>query len=169
MVIILFFGIGSGLDVELIIMKLMVFEQQFIIDINKKIDGFKIQLLIYGQIQSLLLILCDVVVKLINFDIWVGIKIMFSDFMVVMVIVFIGVVIGSLLVSVSQFVVVQILVFFIFFSSMVILGQGLIIIEFGSWVIDVNSGVISFMSKFGVMLVIINIGLGQDQFMQVCD
>lgn len=162
-------GIGSGLDVESIITKLMALEQQPITDINKKTDGLKTQLSTYGQIQSSLSTLRDAAAKLTNPDTWAGTKTTSSDPTAVTATASTGAAIGSLSVSVSQLAAAQTLASSTFSSSTASLGQGSITIELGSWATDATSGVTSFTSKSGATPVTINIGPGQDQLAQVRD
>ena len=72
-------GLGSGLDVESIITKLMTVEQQPINQINTRTTGLKTKLSTYGQIQSSLSTLRDAASKLTNPDTWAGTKATASD------------------------------------------------------------------------------------------
>lgn len=161
-------GIGSGLDVESIITKLMALEQQPIADINKKTDGLKTQLSTYGQVQSSLSTLRDAAAKLTNPDTWAGTKTTSSDPTAVTATASTGAAIGSLSVSVSQLAAAQTLASSTFANGTATLGQGSITIELGSWATDTNN-VTSFTSKSGATPVTINIGPGQDQLTQVRD
>jgi len=161
-------GIGSGLDVESIISKLMAVEQQPIADINKKTDGLKTQLSTYGQIQSALSTLRDAAAKLTSPDTWAGTKTTSSDSTAVTATASTGAAIGGLSISVSQLAASQTLASSTFSSSTATLGQGSLTIELGTWSTDA-SGNSSFASKAGATPVTINIGPGQDQLGQVRD
>ena len=162
-------GLGSGLDVESIITKLMAVEQQPIADINKKTDGLKTKLSTYGQIQSALSTLRDASAKLTNPDTWAGAKATSSDTTAISVTASSGAAIGSASISVSQLAAAQTLASGTFSSTSATVGQGSITIELGSWATDTNGAVTGFTSKTGTTPVTINIGAGQDSLTQVRD
>ncbi|RTL43967.1 MAG: flagellar hook protein [Burkholderiales bacterium] len=161
-------GLGSGLDVESIITKLMAVEQQPINDINKRTDGLKTQLSTYGQIQSSLSSLRDAASKLTSPDTWAGTKATSSDTSAVTVTAGSGAAVTSASISVSQLAAAQTLASATFSSSTATVGQGSITIELGSWSTDAN-GATTFAAKSGATPVTINIGTGQDQLAQVRD
>lgn len=162
-------GLGSGLDVESIISKLMSVEQQPINDINKKTDGLKTQLSTYGQIQSGLSALRDAAAKLTNPDTWAGAKATSSDPTAISVTASTGAAVTSASVTVEKLAQSQTLASTTFASTSATVGQGAITIELGSWATDADSGVTSFTSKSGATPVTINIGAGQDSLTQVRD
>lgn len=161
-------GIGSGLDVESIITKLMAVEQQPITNLNKKTDGLKTQLSTYGQIQSTLSTLRDAAAKLTNPDTWAGTKTTSSDATAITASASTGAAIGNVSISVSQLAAAQTLASSTFTSSTATVGQGSMTIELGSWATDTN-GVTSFTSKPDATPVTITIGPGQDQLGQIRD
>jgi flagellar hook-associated protein 2 len=161
-------GLGSGLDVESIITKLMTVEQQPINDIAKKTDGLKTKLSTYGQIQSSLSALRDAASKLTNPDTWAGTKSTSSDTTAITATASTGAAVGSVSISVSQLAASQTLASATFASSTDTVGQGSLTIELGSWATDAG-GVTSFTSKSGATPVTITIGPGQDQLTQVRD
>lgn len=161
-------GIGSGLDVESIITKLMAVEQQPINNLNKKTDGLKTQLSTYGQIQSTLSTLRDAAAKLTNPDTWAGTKTTSSDATAITASASTGAAIGNVSISVSQLAAAQTLASSTFTSSTATVGQGSMTIELGSWATDTN-GVTSFTSKPDATPVTITIGPGQDQLGQIRD
>ncbi|MFG6465574.1 flagellar filament capping protein FliD [Roseateles sp. BYS87W] len=162
-------GIGSGLDVESIITKLMAVEQQPITDITKKTDGLKTQLSTYGQIQSALSTLRDASAKLSNPDTWAGAKTTSSDTSAVTATASTGAAVGTASISVSQLAAAQTLASSTFTNATATVGQGSITIELGSWGTDAVTGDPTFTSKSGTTPVTINIGAGQDQLSQVRD
>lgn len=161
-------GIGSGLDVESIITKLMAVEQQPINNLNKKTDGLKTQLSTYGQIQSTLSTLRDAAAKLTNPDTWAGTKTTSSDATAITASASTGAAIGNVSISVSQLAAAQTLASSTFTSSTATVGQGSMTIELGSWATDTN-GVTSFTSKPDATPVTITIGPGQGQLGQIRD
>jgi flagellar hook-associated protein 2 len=161
-------GLGSGLDVESIITKLVALDQQPIADINKKTTGLKTQLSTYGQIQSALSTLRDASSKLTNPDTWAGAKTSVSDATAVSVTASSGAAIGNVSLEVFALAQSQSLASGNFASSTATLGQGTLTIELGSWGSDGNGGS-TFASKAGKTPVTITIGPGQDQLSQVRD
>lgn len=162
-------GLGSGLDVESIISKLMAVEQQPIADVNKKTDGLKTQLSTYGQIQSSLSALRDSASKLSNPDTWAGAKTTVSDPSAVSVTAATGAAVGSAQITVTQLAQSQTLATgTTFANTSASVGKGTITIELGTWATDSNN-VSTFTSKTGGTPVTITIGDGQDQLAQVRD
>lgn len=161
-------GLGSGLDVESIISKLVAVEQQPINDINKRTDGLKTRLSTYGQIQSNLSTLRDAAKKLSNPDTWSGAKAVSSDTTAVSVTAASGAAIGSTSISVSQLASAQTLASSTFANGTATVGQGSITIELGTWGSDAD-GASTFTSKSGATPVTINIGAGQDSLSQIRD
>lgn len=161
-------GLGSGLDVESIITKLMAVEQQPINDINKRTDGLKTKLSTYGQIQSGLSSLRDAAAKLTSPDTWAGTKATSSDTSAISVTAGTGASVTSASISVSQLAAAQTLASTTFSSATASVGQGSITIELGSWATDAN-GAPTFTGKPGTTAVTVNIGSGQDQLTQIRD
>ncbi|MCE4554851.1 flagellar filament capping protein FliD [Roseateles cellulosilyticus] len=162
-------GIGSGLDVESVITKLMSVEQQPINDIAQKTDGLKTKLSTYGQIQSSLSALRDAASKLTSPDTWAGAKVSSSDATALTAVASSGAAIGSVSISVSQLAAAQTLASSTFSSPTASIGQGSLTIELGSWSTDANSGTTSFTSKPSTTPVTIAIAPGQDQLTQIRD
>ena len=161
-------GLGSGLDVETIITKMMAIEQQPINDITKKTDGLKTKLSTYGQVQSALSTLRDASAKLTNPDTWAGSKATSSDTSAISVTASSGAAVSNASISVTQLAAAQTLATSTFSSPTATVGQGSLTIELGTWATDAN-GVTSFSSKTGATAVTVNIGAGQDQLGQVRD
>ncbi|WP_422017180.1 flagellar filament capping protein FliD [Roseateles sp.] len=161
-------GLGSGLDVESIITKLVALDQQPIADINNKTTGLKTQLSTYGQIQSALSTLRDASSKLTNPDTWAGAKTSVSDSTAVSVTASSGAAIGNVNLEVTKLAQAQSLASGNYASSTATVGQGTLTIELGSWGSDGNGGS-TFTSKAGKTPVTITIGPGQDQLGQVRD
>lgn len=158
-------GLGSGLDVESIITKLVSLDQQPIVNINKTTAGLKTQLSTYGQIQSALSTLRDASAKLTNPDTWAGAKAGISDATAASVTASGGAAIGNVSLEVSSLAQSQSLASGRFASSTATVGQGTLTIELGTW--GANGS--SFTSKAGGTPVTITIGDGQDQLGQVRD
>ncbi len=161
-------GLGSGIDVESIITKMMAVERQPINDITQKTDGLKTKLSTYGQVQSALSTLRDASAKLTNPDTWAGSKATSSDTSAVSVTTSSGAAVSSASISVSQLAAAQTLASSTFTSATSTVGQGSLTIELGTWGTDAT-GAATFASKAGATPVTINIGAGQDQLGQVRD
>lgn len=161
-------GLGSGLDVETIISKLVAVEQQPVNDINKRTDGLKTRLSTYGQIQSTLSALRDAANKLTNPDTWAGTKATSSDATAVSVSAGSGAAVGSASLSVSQLAASQTLASTTFTNSTATVGQGSLTIELGTWGTDAD-GAATFTAKSGATPVTITVGPGQDQLSQIRD
>lgn len=161
-------GLGSGLDVETIISKLVAVEQQPVNDINKRTDGLKTRLSTYGQIQSTLSALRDASNKLTNPDTWAGTKATASDTTAVSVTASSGAAVGSATLSVSQLAASQTLASTTFTSSTATVGQGSLTIELGTWGTDAG-GAATFTAKASATPVTITVDPGQDQLTQIRD
>lgn len=158
-------GLGSGLDVESIISKLVSLDQQPIANINKKTAGLKTQLSTYGQIQSALSTLRDASAKLTNPDTWAGTKASVSDATAISVTASGGAALGNVSIQVDKLAQAQSLASSSFASSESIVGQGTITIELGTW--GTNNA--NFTTKAGSTPVTITIGPDQDQLGQIRD
>ncbi len=161
-------GLGSGLDVESLITKLMAVQQQPITDINTRTSGLKTKLSTYGTLQSNLSTLKDAANKLTNPDTWAGAKATSSDATSVSVTASSGAAISSTSLSVSQLAAPQTLASSTFSSATSTVGQGTLTIELGSWGTD-GTGASIFTSKANTTPVTITIGSGQDQLTQIRD
>lgn len=161
-------GLGSGLDVESIITKLVALDQQPIADINKKTTSLKTQLSTYGQIQSALSTLRDASAKLTNPDTWAGTKSTVSDATAITATASSGAAVGNVSIEVSRLAQAQTLASGTLSGSTATVGQGTLTIELGTWGSDGNGGS-TFTSKDGKSPVTITIGPGQDQLGQVRD
>ena len=161
-------GLGSGLDVESIITKLMAVEQQPITNLNTKTTGLKTQLSTYGQIQSSLSALRDASAKLTNPDTWAGAKTTVSDSTAVSVTAATGTAVGSAQITVEKLAQSQTLASgTTFANTSASVGKGSLTIELGAW--DTTNNVSTFTSKSGATPVTITIGDGEDQLTQVRD
>ncbi|MFG6487388.1 flagellar filament capping protein FliD [Roseateles sp. BYS78W] len=161
-------GLGSGLDVESIITKLMAVEQQPITDINNKTTGLKTKLSTYGQIQSALSTLQTAANKLNDPTTWAGTKATTSDSTAASVTASSGAAVGTASLSVSQLAASQTLASTTFASNTATVGQGTLTIELGTWGTD-STGAATFTSKPNTTAVTVTIGTGQDQLAQVRD
>lgn len=160
-------GLGSGLDVESIITKLMAVEQQPITNINTKTGDLKTQLSTYGQIQSTLSTLRDAASKLTNPDTWAGAKTTSSDPTAVSVTASTGAATGNVSIEVTKLAQSQTLASTTFANTSATVGKGSLTIELGTWTTANN--VSTFSSKSGATPVTINIGDGEDSLTQVRD
>ncbi|NCT81795.1 MAG: flagellar filament capping protein FliD [Comamonadaceae bacterium] len=158
-------GLGSGLDVESIISKLVSLDQQPIANLNKKTSGLKTQLSTYGQIQSALSTLRDTSAKLTNPDTWAGTKASVSDATAISVTASSGAAIGNVSIQVDRLAQAQSLASGSFANATSTVGQGTLTIELGSW----DATGTAFTSKAGKTPVTITIGPGQDQLGQIRD
>lgn len=158
-------GLGSGLDVESIITKLVALDQQPITNINTKTTGLKTQLSTYGQIQSALSTLRDSAAKLTKPDTWAATKTTVSDATAITATASNGTAVGNVTVQVDKLAQGQSLASGNFAGSTATVGQGTLTIELGAWSTDGST----FTSKAGKTPVTITIGPGQDQLGQIRD
>lgn len=161
-------GIGSGIDIESLITKLLSVERVPITQVSKQTDGLKTELSAFGKTQSTLSSLRDAAAKLTNIDTYGGNLVTSTDATAVTATAGSGAAIGNLSVSVSQLATAQTLVGPTLASATASVGQGSITIQLGSYGTDA-SGNASFTAKDGAAPVTINIGAGGDQLGQVRD
>ncbi len=158
-------GLGSGLDVESIITKLVALDQKPIANLNTKTSGLKTQLSTYGQIQSALSTLRDAASKLTTPGTWASTKASVSDPTAVSATITGGAAVGTVNLQVDKLAQAQSLASGSFTNASAVVGQGTLTIELGSWSSDGQS----FTAKDGKTPVTITIGPGQDQLAQIRD
>jgi flagellar hook-associated protein 2 len=161
-------GIGSGLDIESLITKLVNVERVPITQVTKKTDGLKTELSAFGKTQSTLAALRDAAAKLTNIDTYGGNQVSSTDSTAVTATAGSGASIGNLSVSVSQLASAQTLVGSTLASGTTSLGQGSITIQLGTFGTDAG-GAPTFTDKPSTAPVTINIGAGADSLTQVRD
>ncbi len=152
-------GIGSGLDIESLITKLVNVERTPISQVAKKTDGLTTELSAFGKTQSALSTLRDAAAKLSNIDTYGGSQTSSSDSAAVTATAGAGAALGNLSVSVSQLASAQTLVGSSLASSSAVLGGGTLTIQLGSYGTDAD-GNPSFTDKAGSAAASINIAAG---------
>lgn len=159
-------GIGSGLNVEDLVSKLIAAERTPITQLAQRTDSLKTELSTYGKVQSALSTLRDAASKLTSPSAWGGTLATSSDTSAVTVSAGTGAAVANVSVSVSQLAQSQTLVSnAAYASSSTTVGQGSLTITLGSWSAD-NS---TFTNKAGATAVTINIGSGQDTLAGIRD
>lgn len=156
-------GIGSGLDVESLVTKLVAAESTPITQLSQKTDGLKTELSSFGKVQGVLATLRDAAAKLTSPTTWAGTLATSSDSTAVSVSASDGAAIGNVSVQVNQLASAQTLVgTTTYASSTATVGQGSLTITLGAWSTDATTGATSFTDKAGATPVTVNIGPGQD-------
>ncbi len=162
-------GIGSGLDIESLVSKLVAAERTPITQLTQRTDGLKTELSAFGKVQSALSTLRDAAAKLTTPSTWAGTLATSSDTTAVSVSAGAGAAIGSVSVQVNQLASAQTLVSGTpFASAATTVGQGSLTITLGAWGSDGNGGT-TFTDKAGGTPVTINIGDGQDTLTGIRD
>ena len=158
-------GIGSGLDVETLVTKLMSIERQPITQLATQTTKLQTQLSEYGKVQAAFAAMRDAASKLTNVDTWASNTATSSDSTAVSVSTGTGAVAGNVAVSVSQLASAQTLSSAVMPASPGVVGQGSITIELGQWTSDQTG----FTPKTGATAITIDIASGQDQLTQIRD
>lgn len=163
-------GIGSGLDIESLVSKLVAAERTPITQLAKRTDGLKTELSAFGKVQSTLSTLRDAAAKLTSPATWGGTLATSSDTSSVAVSAGTGAAIGSVSVEVSKLASSQTLVSGTpYAASTTTVGQGSLTITLGAWATDAAGAVTGFTDKAGATPVTINIGDGQDTLAGIRD
>ncbi|MDM4764505.1 flagellar filament capping protein FliD [Pelomonas sp. SE-A7] len=158
-------GIGSGLDIESLITKLVAAERTPITQLQTRTDGLKTQLSVLGKLQSAVATMRDSASKLSQPATWQASLPSSSDSTAVTVSAGSATTPGKIAVSVSQLAASQTLSTKSFANSTTALGGGSITIELGSW----NEDQTEFTTKTGTTAVTIDIAPGEDQLTQIRD
>ncbi|MDT8999342.1 flagellar filament capping protein FliD [Paucibacter sp. APW11] len=157
-------GIGSGLDVNSIVTKLMSIEAQPVTDLQQATTKLQTKISSYGQIQSAISAMQDAARKLNTPETWAAATATSSDSSTISVAAT-SAAPGSYSVSVSQLASAQSLSSASYTNSSTVVGQGSITIEPGTWSSDQST----FTSKSGATPVTINIASGQDSLSAIRD
>ncbi|MDI4633797.1 flagellar filament capping protein FliD [Pelomonas sp. V22] len=158
-------GIGSGLNIEDLITKLVAAERAPITQLATKTDTLKTQLSAYGKLQSAFSTLRDSALKLARPETWQASLPSSSDATSVAVTAGTSTTAGKFQVSVSRLATSQTLSSQIVANATTGIGSGSITIELGSW----NSDQTEFTSKTGSTAVTIDIAPGEDQLTKIRD
>ncbi|KQW51870.1 MULTISPECIES: flagellar filament capping protein FliD [unclassified Roseateles] len=162
-------GIGSGLDVESLVSKLVAAERTPITQLARRTEGLRTELSVFGKVQSSLAALRDAASKLTAPATWGGTLATSSDTTSVAVSAGAGAAIGNVTVQVNQLANAQTLVSGTpYANSTTTVGQGSLTITLGAWGTDGN-GDATFTDKAGATPVTINIGPGQDTLAGIRD
>ncbi len=145
-------GIGSGLDVESIVTKLVSLEKAPINDLQSRTDTIKTQISEYGKIKSAFSAMRDAAAKLANPTTWAALTATSSDMTMATVIAGSGSGAGSYALDVANLASAQSLSSKAFANNATV-GSGSMTIELGQWSAD-NS---TFTSKNGATPVSISI------------
>jgi len=154
-------GIGSGLDVNTIVSKLMSIEQQPVVDLQTKATSMQAQLSSYGQLQSAISSLRDAAAKLNTPATWGANLSTSSDNTVATASTSQASVAGNYSVSISQLATAQTIntvPYPLDTTATTSIGQGSLTIELGAWSADQST----FTPTTGKSPVTINIGPGED-------
>ncbi len=165
-------GLGSGLNVDDIVSKLVALERTPITQISKRVDGLKTELSSYGKVQSALSTLRDAASKLTNPTTWSGTLATSSDPTSVTVSAGAGAATGSVSVTAQALAQSQTLVSGTpYASSTTTVGQGSLTITLGKWTTDGGTPptYTDFTDKAGATPITINIGEGQDTLAGIRD
>jgi flagellar hook-associated protein 2 len=165
-------GIGSGLDVESLVSKLIAAERTPITQLAQRTDSLKTELSTYGKVQSALSTLRDAASKLTSPTTWGGTLATSSDTTAVTVSAGTGAAIGSVSVDVKKLAQAQTLVGTTSYASATTtVGQGSLTITLGSWATDGADPptYTGFTDKAGATAVTVNIGAGQDTLTGIRD
>ena len=165
-------GIGSGLNVEDLVSKLVAAERTPITQLSSRTDGLKTELSAFGKVQSALATLRDAASKLTSPTAWSGTLATSSNPTAVSVTAGSGAAIGSVAVSVSKLAQGQTLVSGTpYASSTTTVGQGSLTITLGKWSTDGADPptYTGFTDKAGATPITINIGSGQDTLAGIRD
>jgi len=165
-------GIGSGLDIESLVSKLVAAERTPITQLAQKTEGLKTELSSYGKVQSTLSALRDAASKLTSPATWSGTLATSSDPTAVSVSAGAGAAIGNVAVEVKSLASSQTLVSGTpYANSATTVGQGSLTITLGAWATDGADppAYTGFTDKAGATAVTINIGEGQDTLAGIRD
>lgn len=158
-------GIGSGLDIESLLSKLVASERAPITQLKTRTDTLKTQLSSFGKVQSAMAAMRDAVAKLTRPDTWGAALATSSDAASVTATAGTGAAVGNVSVSVTKLATSQTLASGVLPTSPATVGQGQITIELGTW----DAGQTTFTSKAGTTPVTITINPGEDQLAQIRD
>jgi flagellar hook-associated protein 2 len=162
-------GIGSGLDIESLISKLMAVERQPIAQLKTRTDGLKTQLSAYGKVQSSLAAMRDAAAKLTKPETWSASVGNSSDSTAVTVSPGASAPAGSVSVAVSRLASAQSVSSKILPSGASSVGQGWISIDVGKWTEPEAPALPTFDKKADSTEILIEIQPGSDSLTQIRD
>ncbi|RZJ07243.1 MAG: flagellar hook protein [Rubrivivax sp.] len=168
-------GIGSGLDVESLVTKLVAAERTPITQLSKKTEGLKTELSTYGKVQSTLAALRDAASKLTAPGTWSGALATSSDLTAVSVTAGSGAAVGNVSVEVKQLASSQTLVSGTpYANSTTVVGEGTLTVNLGTWARDVDGNPTTFTGKVdaegaAIAPITVTIGAGQDTLAGIRD
>ena len=149
-------GVGSGLDVETIITKLVAVERQPIVTLKSEASALQSKLSSLGKVQGYLSALQDAARKLTDASTWKAVTASASDTSALTVTASDGATAGAYNVAVSKLAMAQSVASGVFGSSSDTVGSGTLNITLGSW----NADDTAFTPKTGATPVAITIGDG---------
>jgi flagellar hook-associated protein 2 len=158
-------GIGSGLDIEGIIDKLVEIERQPVVKLQTQASALQTQLSSYGKLQSALSALRDAAAKLTRAGTWTATAGSSSDAASVAVSTSGATLPGSYAVEVQRLASVQSNATAMFASADALVGEGTLRIELGTWSADGSS----FAPKAGATAVDIAVGPPAQSLAQLRD
>ncbi len=158
-------GIGSGLDIEGIIGKLVEIERQPVVKLQTQASTLQTQLSSYGKLQSALSALRDAAAKLTRAGTWTATAGSSSDAASVAVSTSGATLAGSYAVEVQRLASVQSNATAVFASADALVGEGTLRIELGTWSADGSS----FTPKAGATAVDIAVGPPAQSLAQLRD
>ncbi len=150
-------GLGSGLNVEDIVSKLVSLEKQPITELQTRTDTLKTQISAYGKIQSAFSAMRDAASKLTTPSSWAALTATSSDTTMATVTASTGSGAGSYAISVANLAAAQSLSSKAY-SSTAAVGAGSLTIELGQWSADDST----FTGKAGTSPVSVTIGAGDN-------
>ena len=165
-------GIGSGLDIESLVSKLVAAERTPITQLSQKIDGLKTELSAFGKVQSALSALRDAASKLTAPGNWGGTLATSSDPTAVTASAGSGAVVGNVSVQVNQLASSQTLVSgTAYANASTVVGQGSLTITLGAWATDgaTPPTYTGFTDKAGATPLTVTVGPGQDTLTGIRD
>ena len=141
-------GIGSGLDVESLVTKLVSLERTPITQLATRTDGLKTELSSFGKVQSALSTLRDAAAKLTNPTTWAGTLATSSDATAVTASATDGAAIGNVSVQIDKLAQAQTLVSSKTYTGpTATVGSGTLTIQLGTWATDTAGDVTGFTDK----------------------
>lgn len=158
-------GIGSGLDVETIVSKLVTLERQPIDQLQTEQKGLQTDLSAYGKVQSYMSALRDAARSLTDASTWNAVTATSSDTSAVAVSAGAGAVASSYDIAVSRLASAQQVASSAYTASTSTVGTGSLTIELGAW----NADSTAFTPKSGTSAVTIDIGAADNTLEKIRD
>jgi flagellar hook-associated protein 2 len=162
-------GIGSGLDIESLIGKLVAVERQPITQLKTHTDGLKTQLSAYGKVQAALAAMRDAAAKLTKPDTWSASVGNSSDATAVTITPGASAPTGNVAVTVNRLASAQSISSKVLPTGTSTVGQGWITIDLGKWSEPSPPELPTFDRKAGTNEVVLEIQPGSDSLSQIRD